>query len=170
MLQIIISGVLRERIWACVMETLTVTWCRHHRVLTDGPLPSVMQKVPVPVITNSECEVMYRNAGYIEDIPNIFICAGYESGKRDSCEVRSLKSSSSLTHSKLLLLFSQVSLEWFLHASSFASQTDKTNVIYPSRGNSSQQIIAHCLQQDSRLLKIPDRRRSPLPRWSFASF
>lgn len=58
-----------------------------HRVLTDGPLPSVMQKVPVPVITNRECEVMYRHAGYIEDIPNIFICAGYEGGKRDSCEV-----------------------------------------------------------------------------------
>ncbi|KAA0202934.1 hypothetical protein HAZT_HAZT005536 [Hyalella azteca] len=56
------------------------------RLYEDGPLPSLMQKVPVPVITNSECEVMYRNAGYIEDIPNIFICAGYELGRRDSCE------------------------------------------------------------------------------------
>jgi len=56
------------------------------RLYEDGPLPSVMQKVPVPVVTNSECEVMYRNAGYIEDIPKIFICAGYEGGKRDSCE------------------------------------------------------------------------------------
>ncbi|KAF2360372.1 Serine proteases trypsin domain [Trinorchestia longiramus] len=56
------------------------------RLYEDGPLPSLMQKVPVPVITNGECEVMYRNAGYIEDIPNIFICAGYEGGKRDSCE------------------------------------------------------------------------------------
>jgi len=56
------------------------------RLYEEGPLPSTLQKVPVPVITNAECEVMYRNAGYIEAIPNIFICAGYEAGKRDSCE------------------------------------------------------------------------------------
>lgn len=46
-----------------------------------------MQKVPVPVITNRECEAMYRVAGYVEHIPNIFICAGYEAGGKDSCEV-----------------------------------------------------------------------------------
>nr|XP_053653090.1 serine protease filzig-like isoform X1 [Cherax quadricarinatus]XP_053653091.1 serine protease filzig-like isoform X1 [Cherax quadricarinatus] len=56
------------------------------RLYEDGPLPSVLQKVPVPVITNKECEDMYRAAGYVEHIPNIFICAGYERGKRDSCE------------------------------------------------------------------------------------
>ncbi|XP_042207156.1 cell wall protein AWA1-like isoform X2 [Homarus americanus] len=56
------------------------------RLYEDGPLPSVMQKVPVPVITNKDCEDMYRVAGYVEHIPNIFICAGYESGSRDSCE------------------------------------------------------------------------------------
>lgn len=46
-----------------------------------------MQKVPVPVIPNSDCEEMYKEAGYIEHIPNIFICAGYQGGKQDSCEV-----------------------------------------------------------------------------------
>lgn len=56
---------------------------------TDGPLPSKMQQVPVPVINNTECENMYRRAGYVEHIPKIFICAGYADGKRDSCEVRS---------------------------------------------------------------------------------
>jgi hypothetical protein len=46
-----------------------------------------MQQVSVPVINNTECENMYRRAGYVEHIPNIFICAGYSEGKRDSCEV-----------------------------------------------------------------------------------
>ena len=46
-----------------------------------------MQNVPVPVIPNHDCEDMYKAAGYVEHIPNIFICAGYEEGKRDSCEV-----------------------------------------------------------------------------------
>ncbi|KAG0415022.1 hypothetical protein HPB47_007827 [Ixodes persulcatus] len=45
-----------------------------------------MQKVSVPIITNKECETMYRKAGFIEDIPNIFICAGLAKGGKDSCE------------------------------------------------------------------------------------
>ncbi|CAN7984354.1 unnamed protein product [Ixodes hexagonus] len=56
------------------------------RLYEDGPLPSVMQKVSVPIITNKECETMYRKAGFIEDIPNIFICAGLAKGGKDSCE------------------------------------------------------------------------------------
>lgn len=47
-----------------------------------------MQQVSVPIINNTECEGMYRRAGYVEHIPNIFICAGYKEGKQDSCEVR----------------------------------------------------------------------------------
>ena len=54
----------------------------------DGPLPSVMQEVDLPVINNTECELMYKDAGYVEHIPNIFICAGYAAGGKDSCEVR----------------------------------------------------------------------------------
>lgn len=53
----------------------------------DGPLPSVLQEVTVPVINNSVCETMYRAAGYIEHIPDIFICAGWKKGGFDSCEV-----------------------------------------------------------------------------------
>ena len=37
------------------------------------------------------CEKMYRDAGYVEHIPNIFICAGYAAGGKDSCEVKSNK-------------------------------------------------------------------------------
>ena len=36
------------------------------------------------------CEKMYRDAGYVEHIPNIFICAGYAAGGKDSCEVRKI--------------------------------------------------------------------------------
>jgi len=46
-----------------------------------------MQEVDLPVINNTQCEKMYRNAGYVELIPNIFICAGYAAGGKDSCEV-----------------------------------------------------------------------------------
>jgi secreted trypsin-like serine protease len=52
----------------------------------DGPLPSVLQEVTVPIIKNDICEAMYRNAGYIEHIPHIFICAGHKQGSKDSCE------------------------------------------------------------------------------------
>ncbi|CAB3380587.1 Hypothetical predicted protein [Cloeon dipterum] len=56
------------------------------RLYEDGPLPSVMQEVSVPVLENAVCETMYRSAGYIEHIPNIFICAGWKKGGFDSCE------------------------------------------------------------------------------------
>lgn len=57
-----------------------------HCCVSDGPLPSVLQEVSVPVINNTLCESMYRNAGYIEHIPHIFICAGWRKGGYDSCE------------------------------------------------------------------------------------
>jgi len=56
------------------------------RLYEDGPLPDVIQHVDVPIITNQKCESMYRKAGYIEDIPNIFVCAGLAEGAKDSCE------------------------------------------------------------------------------------
>jgi len=67
-----------------VGETAWVTgW---GRLYEDGPLPSVMQEVDLPIINNTMCEKMYRDAGYVEHIPNIFICAGYAAGGKDSCE------------------------------------------------------------------------------------
>jgi len=56
------------------------------RLYEGGPLPPKMQQVSVPIINNTECEGMYRRAGYVEHIPSIFICAGYQEGKQDSCE------------------------------------------------------------------------------------
>ena len=46
-----------------------------------------MQEVDLPIINNTMCESMYRDAGYVEHIPDIFICAGYAVGGKDSCEV-----------------------------------------------------------------------------------
>lgn len=60
------------------------------RLYEDGPLPDLIQHVKMPIITNKECEQMYNQAGYIEDIPYIFICAGLAKGGRDSCEVGAL--------------------------------------------------------------------------------
>nr|AMO02568.1 serine protease 6 [Tityus serrulatus] len=56
------------------------------RLYEDGPLPDKLQEVEVPIVANKECEDMYRKAGYVEDIPDIFICAGLAKGGRDSCE------------------------------------------------------------------------------------
>ncbi|CAH2056378.1 unnamed protein product, partial [Iphiclides podalirius] len=56
------------------------------RLYDEGPLPTVLQEVQVPVINNTACEAMYQAAGYTEHIPNIFICAGWRSGGADSCE------------------------------------------------------------------------------------
>ena len=58
------------------------------QLFSDGPLPSKMQKVTLPIINNTECEMMYEKAGFREHIPHIFICAGYREGGKDSCEVK----------------------------------------------------------------------------------
>ena len=55
--------------------------------ISDGPLPGILHEVNLPIINNNACEGMYRDAGYIEHIPYIFICAGYREGGKDSCEV-----------------------------------------------------------------------------------
>jgi len=67
-----------------VGETAWVTgW---GRLYEEGPLPSVLQEVDLPIVNNTECENMYEKAGYREHIPEIFICAGYSAGGKDSCE------------------------------------------------------------------------------------
>ncbi|CAM1154476.1 ST14 (predicted) [Pycnogonum litorale] len=65
------------------MEGIVAGW---GRLYEGGPPPPALHEVKVPVITNAECEAMYLKAGYREYIPNIFLCAGFEKGERDSCE------------------------------------------------------------------------------------
>lgn len=54
------------------------------RLFEDGPLANSLQQVSLPVITNAQCQEMYRNAGYKEVIPFIFLCAGTPEGKVSS--------------------------------------------------------------------------------------
>lgn len=44
-------------------------------------------QVSVPIVSNDRCKAMFLKAGRHEFIPEIFLCAGYETGGQDSCQV-----------------------------------------------------------------------------------
>lgn len=44
-------------------------------------------QVSVPIVSNDRCKSMFLRAGRHEFIPDIFLCAGYETGGQDSCQV-----------------------------------------------------------------------------------
>lgn len=56
------------------------------RLSEKGVLPSILQHVQVPIVSNDKCKSMFLAAGRHEVIPDIFMCAGYENGKKDSCQ------------------------------------------------------------------------------------
>ena len=86
------------------MHFFTITlWSFSAQLLSDGPLPSKMQKVTLPIINNTECELMYEKAGFREHIPHIFICAGYREGGKDSCEVKMIPLDFRYTQSSISL-------------------------------------------------------------------
>ncbi|XP_060524883.1 serine proteinase stubble isoform X2 [Cylas formicarius] len=65
-------------------ENATVTgW---GRLSEGGTLPSVLQEVQVPIVSNDRCKSMFLRAGRHEFIPDIFLCAGHEGGGQDSCQ------------------------------------------------------------------------------------
>ncbi|KAK5649734.1 hypothetical protein RI129_000763 [Pyrocoelia pectoralis] len=65
-------------------ENATVTgW---GRLSEGGTLPSVLQEVQVPIVSNDRCKSMFLRAGRHEFIPDIFLCAGHETGGQDSCQ------------------------------------------------------------------------------------
>eukprot|EP00092_Neocalanus_flemingeri_P070662 GFUD01086752.1.p1 GENE.GFUD01086752.1~~GFUD01086752.1.p1 ORF type:complete len:329 (+),score=88.38 GFUD01086752.1:160-1146(+) len=56
------------------------------RLFQDGPFPPVLKELDLPILNNTECEASFKRAGYWEEIPDIFICAGYRDGRKDTCE------------------------------------------------------------------------------------
>lgn len=41
----------------------------------------------MPIVSNDKCKSMFLRAGRHEYIPEIFMCAGFDNGGRDSCQV-----------------------------------------------------------------------------------
>ncbi|XP_076257708.1 transmembrane serine protease filzig isoform X1 [Rhynchophorus ferrugineus] len=56
------------------------------RLRYGGAVPSVLQEVQVPIMENNICQDMYRTAGHSKVILDSFLCAGYTTGEKDSCE------------------------------------------------------------------------------------
>ncbi|CRL02399.1 CLUMA_CG015395, isoform A [Clunio marinus] len=56
------------------------------RLSEGGTLPSILQEVSVPIVSNDRCKTMFLKAGRHEFIPEIFLCAGHEKGQSDSCQ------------------------------------------------------------------------------------
>lgn len=56
------------------------------RLSEGGTLPSILQEVQVPIVSNDRCKSMFLKAGRQEIIPEIFLCAGHDGGGQDSCQ------------------------------------------------------------------------------------
>ncbi|KAI1297158.1 Serine proteinase stubble [Halotydeus destructor] len=50
-----------------------------------GKLPSILQVVKLPIMTNGQCRAMYKKAGFNRTTPKGIICAGLAAGGKDSC-------------------------------------------------------------------------------------
>lgn len=54
-------------------------------LIEGGPSPLQLQAVSVPIVSRERCNVLYSVLGW--SVTNSMICAGYEDGGRDACQV-----------------------------------------------------------------------------------
>ena len=58
------------------------------RIYEGGPEPSLLNVVDVPILSNSECNNMFKLASLDEHVSDdIWVCAGYRDGGKDACDV-----------------------------------------------------------------------------------
>jgi len=57
------------------------------RIYEGGPEPSLLNVVDVPILSNSECNNMFKLASLDEHVSDdIWVCAGYRDGGKDACD------------------------------------------------------------------------------------
>ena len=57
-------------------------------IFLAGNVPNILHQVTVPIIDNDKCQNMFIKSGHKKTVRESFLCAGYDEGKKDSCEVR----------------------------------------------------------------------------------
>ena len=66
------------------MPYMTTAW---NFDISGGSVPSILHQVTVPIIENTKCQEMFTKSGHKKIVRESFLCAGYDEGKKDSCEV-----------------------------------------------------------------------------------
>lgn len=74
------------------------TESQNNSLSLGGPKPSVLQEVSVPIMDYKKCNEIFLEADLEEDISDVFICAGFEEGGKDACEVSTISIFFWLTH------------------------------------------------------------------------
>jgi len=57
------------------------------RIYDEGPEPSLLNEVDVPILSNSDCNSLFKLAALDEHVQeDIWVCAGYREGGKDACD------------------------------------------------------------------------------------
>ena len=49
--------------------------------------PEILKEVMLPVVSNDQCEQWFSYEGHYDPIPKNQLCAGYQEGGKDTCQV-----------------------------------------------------------------------------------